>query len=192
VQECYDYAASKNYVLPTVYQGVYSLVARASETNLFPTLRRLGIEFQAYSVLGSGFLVKTPDQVRSGVGKYSPDTMLGKILQNMYGKRSFLRYLEEYAKLAEESGNTTSGLAYRWAVWNSALGENGDCAILGASSPAQLRETIDEIDKGPLEPWVLERLETMFEGIKNEDPGHNFATFKKLKAAGELEGLRVH
>ena len=155
-------------------------------------LRRLGIAFQAYSALGSGFLVKTPAEVRNGLGNYESSTVLGKILQHMYGKESYLKYLEEYGKLAKESGNTKVGLAYRWVVWNSLLGEEkGDCVILGASSARQLRETVKEIEKGPLEPWVLEKLGTMFKSIENDDPGDNFKTFKKLRAEGVLEGLKT-
>jgi aryl-alcohol dehydrogenase-like predicted oxidoreductase len=107
----------------------------------------------------------------------------------MYGKESYLKYLEEYARLAEESGNSKAGLAYRWVVWNSVLGEEGDCVVLGASSAGQLRETVREIEKGPLEPWVLEKLNAMFKGIENDDPGDNFTTFKKLRAEGVLEGV---
>lgn len=105
----------------------------------------------------------------------------------MYGSESFLRYVEEYGKLAEESGNSKAGLAYRWVVWNGVLGEvEGDCVILGASSAKQLKQTISEIERGPLEAWVMERLDEMFKGIENDDPGDNFTTFKRLKAAGAL------
>jgi len=47
VQEVYDLAKSKGYVLPSVFQGNYSPVARHLETLLFPTLRKLGIAFYA-------------------------------------------------------------------------------------------------------------------------------------------------
>lgn len=45
VRAVYDHAKEKGYVLPTVYQGNYSAVARKQETVLFPTLRELGIAF---------------------------------------------------------------------------------------------------------------------------------------------------
>ncbi len=49
VQAVYDHCVEKGYVLPTVYQGTYSPVTRYQETILFPTLRKLGIAFYAYS-----------------------------------------------------------------------------------------------------------------------------------------------
>ena len=54
LQEAYDLVSSKGYVLPTVFQGNYSLIARHVEENLFPLLRKLGISFWVYSVLREG------------------------------------------------------------------------------------------------------------------------------------------
>lgn len=114
--ECYNYAKSKNYVLPTVYQSIYGLAARQNEKDLFPVLRRLGISIQAYSVLASGFLVKTAADIKAGAGSFNHSTVLGKILQDMYGKPVYFEFLDDYSKLAKESGNSQAGMAYRWAV----------------------------------------------------------------------------
>jgi len=67
-----------NYVLPTVYQGKYSAVARKQETFLFPTLRDLGIAFYAFNPVAGGF----PDEdeaasVRMGAGRFDPSTRIG-------------------------------------------------------------------------------------------------------------------
>jgi aflatoxin B1 aldehyde reductase len=43
-------------------------------------------------------------------------------------------------------------LAYRWAVWNSALkAELGAFVIFRATCAKQLKNTVEEIGKGPLE-----------------------------------------
>jgi aflatoxin B1 aldehyde reductase len=69
VREVYDHAKANGFVLPTVYQGNYSAIARQPEGTLFPVLRELGIAFYAYSTLAGGFLTKTREQVTEGVGK---------------------------------------------------------------------------------------------------------------------------
>jgi aflatoxin B1 aldehyde reductase len=105
----------------------------------------------------------------------------------MYGKPSYLNALEEFGKLAEEAGTSKAGLAYRWEVWNSFLDpELGDSIVLGASSGKQLSETVKEIEKGPLEGWVVERLEALWRSIEVDAPGNNFETFTKLTKAGLL------
>ncbi|TVY92166.1 Oxidoreductase [Lachnellula willkommii] len=187
VEECYDYAKSKGYILPTCYQSIYGLVSRKNEKDLFPLLRRLGISIQAYSPLASGFLVKTPEDVRAGVGNFDPSTVLGKILQDMYATDSLLDYLQKFGELAEEIGSSKVGLACRWVVWNSALREDlGDCMVSGASRAKQLQDVLDEIEKGPLEDSVVERLEKMWKDIEADAPGDNFSTFRRLQKAGVL------
>lgn len=187
MEECYNYAASHAYILPTIYQSVYNPFNRLNERTLFPTLRRFGISIHAYSALGSGFLVRTPSAITSGIGNFNPNTVLGKILHEMYGKPSFLKALEEYGRLAEEAGTSKAGLALRWVVWNSELDvERGDMVVLGASSGRQLRETVSEIGKGPLEGWVVERLDDLWRSVEADAPGNNFETFTKLTKAGLL------
>ncbi|KAI8246917.1 hypothetical protein K4K57_006205 [Colletotrichum sp. SAR 10_99] len=66
VQRLYDVAKDNGFVLPTVYQGNYSAVARKPEADLFPVLRKLGISFVAYSPIAGGFLTKTREQIESG------------------------------------------------------------------------------------------------------------------------------
>jgi aflatoxin B1 aldehyde reductase len=167
VEECYNYAKSHNYVLPTVYQSVYSLVSRRNETALFATLRRLGISIQAYSALASGFLVRTPEAIKSGSGNFNTSTVFGKILHDMYGKPSYLKALDEFGKLGEEAGSSKAGLAFRWTAWNSYLdAEKGDALVVGASSGKQLDDTVKEIEKGPLEEWVVERLNGLWKNMR--------------------------
>ncbi|TVY51230.1 Oxidoreductase sirO [Lachnellula cervina] len=187
VEKCYDYAKSKGYILPTCYQSIYGLVSRKNEKELFPLLRRLGISIQAYSPLASGFLIRTPEDVRAGVGNFDPSTVLGKILQDMYATDSLLDYLEKFSALAEEIGSSKVGLACWWVVWNSALREDlGDCMVSGASRAKQIQDVIDEIEKGPLEDSVVERLEKMWKDIEAVAPGDNFSTFRRLQKAGVL------
>jgi len=86
----------------------------------------------------------------------------------MYCKPSYLEYLREYKVRAKEAGLKQAGLGYRWMAWHSKLdAEKGD-AILGASSARQLEETILEIEKGPHEAWVVERLEQKWKFIEED------------------------
>ncbi|KAH8679088.1 NADP-dependent oxidoreductase domain-containing protein [Tricladium varicosporioides] len=188
VEECHDYAKSKGYVLPTVYQSIYGPAARINEKELFPVLRKLDISIQGYSALASGFLSKTPDEIKAGMGHFNPNTILGKILHEKYGKPPFLEFLKKYANLVEELGDGgRAGLAYRWICWHSELdGEKGDGIVIGVSSAVQLEQTVEEVEKGPLPEWVVERLESMWKEVEGLASGDNFSTYKKLKDAGLL------
>lgn len=65
--------------------------------------------------------------------------------------------------------------------------ELGDFVILGATRAKQLKNTVEEIGKGPLEDWVVERLDKIWKRVENDAPQDNFSTSQKLVASGGLE-----
>ncbi|KAJ4504156.1 hypothetical protein HRR83_008598 [Exophiala dermatitidis] len=173
VQKAYDIAKAKGWVLPTIYQGNYNPVARKVETLLFPTLRKLGIAFYAYSPLAGGFLTKTAQQVRDGAGRFS-ETALGGMYRQMYARPSLLDSLDKWAKIAEEEGASRAELAYRWVTYNSPLKpEHGDAIIVGASSVEQLDQTLKGIETGPLSAKAAKAIDEIWEQIKHEAPLDN-------------------
>lgn len=177
----YIYAKSKGYILPTVYQSNYNLVARKNEALLFPTLRDLNISIHAYSPIAGGFLVKTPSQIENGTGRWDPASFAGKLYQKLYNKPSYLKYLEDYDKLAVESGAGRVGMAYRWVRYHSTLdGSLGDTIVIGASTPAQLNETLIQLDKGPLDNWVADKLNELWLMVEPDAPVDNFKAFQQL------------
>ncbi|KAL7940177.1 Aldo/keto reductase [Trichoderma barbatum] len=181
VIEFYNYAKSKDYVLPTVYQSSYSLAVRQNETRLFPTLRKLGFSIQAYSPMAGGLLSKTPEYIEAGKGNWNPNTITGKLLRELYYKPSYLKMLEEFGKLSAETGLSRSGLAYRWVRYHSALkSELGDQMILGSVTAQQLEEAMAELDNGPLESATVERLESFWQLIKDDAPIDNLISLRKV------------
>lgn len=158
VQKIYDIQAAANSVLPTVYQGNYNAVARHSEHDLFPLLRKLHIDFYAYSPIAGGFLAKDPEKLRSKdvEGRFSGQTFLGDMYPKLCGKESMYRALEKWRAIANDAGVSRAALAYRWVVYHSAL-EKKDGVIVGASRREQLEETLQAIQDGPLEKGIAER-----------------------------------
>jgi hypothetical protein len=46
--------------------------------------------------------------------------------------------------------------------------EKGDGVVFGASRPEQLRRTLEGLRQGSLEKWVVERIEAVWETVKDE------------------------
>ncbi|KAI9825299.1 MAG: hypothetical protein M1832_001333 [Thelocarpon impressellum] len=176
VRKIHGLAASRGYVLPSVYQGNYNPVGRHCETALFPLLRELKISFYAYSPLAGGFLVKSAEAVSAAdSGRWDAKTQLGGLYQRLYNKPSLLVALAEWDAISRESGVAKAALAYRWVAHHSALeGAFGDGLIVGASRPAQLEETLASLAAGPLEAGVVARIDRVWEGVKDEAPLDNF------------------
>ena len=86
-------------------------------------------------------------------------------------KKSLLTALDEWCDLAREVGISQAELAYRWITWHSALKPaNGDGIVVGARTAAQLEETLTNIEKGPLQASLVEKLEKIWDSVKGEGP----------------------
>jgi len=84
-------AQENNFVLPSVYQGSYSAIARRQESELLPVLRKHHFSFYAYSPLSSGFLAKTRDDIAAGKGRWDSGSASGQINLAILDKPSTLR-----------------------------------------------------------------------------------------------------
>ncbi|KAH8897973.1 putative aldehyde reductase [Thozetella sp. PMI_491] len=175
VDKTYQYCKEHGLVLPTVYQGNYNILSRRQETVLFPTLRKLGISFQAYSVMAGGFLSKSRDEIAAGAGRFNAQNIFGPIYLAMYAKPLLLEALEEWEDIAKAAGCTKGLLAYRWARYHSALkGEYGDGMIIGGATVDQIREAAEGINEGPLREEIVQRLEAFWTRVEPESPLDNF------------------
>jgi aflatoxin B1 aldehyde reductase len=101
---------------------------------------------------------------------------------SMYGKESLYQALDEWGVIAEDAGISKAALAYRWITFHSALkGANGDAVIVGASKSAQLEETLNAVDDGPLPESVAARASGIWEKVEHEAPLDNYNSFMALK-----------
>ncbi|KAK0628022.1 Oxidoreductase sirO [Lasiodiplodia hormozganensis] len=186
VRRIHAYATKKGGVVPSVYQGNYNAFARATEKELFPVLRELGMSFYAYSPLAGGFFAKDPDALaqKKAEGRFDEGANVhGGMYGALYNKPAMVEALREWRRIAADvEGETSVMLAYRWAVFHSALDAGkGDAIIVGASRPAQLEQTLKGLEAGPLKKETVERIERLWKGIEKDAPLDNFNSFLKGK-----------
>ncbi|GAM40540.1 hypothetical protein TCE0_039r12966 [Talaromyces pinophilus] len=165
VQQVYDIAKAKGYPLPQVYQGHYNPIARHLETQLFPTLRKLGIAFYAYSPLAGGFLTKTAADLDAGAGRFNAQT-LGGVYKLMYDKPSFRAVLSKWDEVAQKEGVPKAELAYRWMAYHSHLQSEEDGVIFGASNLEQTKQTAHALKKGKLSADAVKSIEEIWRSIE--------------------------
>lgn len=121
-------------------QPPYHLLRRDIEAAVLPYCGAHGIGVLAYGALAHGLLTgkygvgaRFPrDDWRAGSGLFEGDAYLRNV-----------RVVERLAELAASSGRTLAQLAVGWVLAHPAV----HCAILGARSAAQLRETADAADQ---------------------------------------------
>jgi aryl-alcohol dehydrogenase-like predicted oxidoreductase len=175
IEEVIRLAKENNWVLPSVFQGNYSAVARHAETRLFPILRQHGIQFYAYSPIAGGFLTKTVDELLKAPGRWDPSTFLGNLYHKLYNKPSMLEGLRLWESISKETGIPKVELAYRWIVYNSGLKrEHGDKVVFGSRTLQQLQETLAVVEKGPLSDDVVEKIEEVWRLVEKDSPLDNY------------------
>ena len=168
-------AKQNGWVTPTVFEGSYSAVARRPETELFPVLRRHGITFQAYSPIAGGFLAKTPAQLAGARGRWDAESQLGKMYRSLYDNPAQLEALQTWNGIATDAGVSPVEMAYRWIAHSSFLdGDAGDGIIIGANSAERAALTVGFIDKGPLEKYVVDRIDAIWPTIADVSPLDNW------------------
>ena len=164
VEEWLTIAEKESYVKPSVYQGQYNLLCRASESTLFPLLHKHNIYFNAYSPLAGGFLLGnfTADGHQDGK-RFAQDGPFTK----WYDKPSMHEAIKHLGSIAEKTGIGMDELSLRWLVYHSIL-EDEDCVILGASRPSQIERNTSQIKNGPLDEAVAKELSDLWEGVKDD------------------------
>lgn len=135
-----------------MYQGIYNLLDRTPEGELFPCLRKFGIRFAAYSTLAGGYL--------TGKHLVSPSEL--SATKQVYDDHNYSHFSSEWAMssfftsryppmaaavtrlkvVAEKHGLTLTEVAYRWMQWHSAMVPEDYGMVLGASRVEQFETAI--------------------------------------------------
>ncbi|KAK9428591.1 NADP-dependent oxidoreductase domain-containing protein [Lipomyces doorenjongii] len=152
----YDIQASKNSVLPTVFQCNYNAVSRTID---------LKVAFYAYSPI-AGFVVKSPEALRAGTetGRFDTNSAFGPMCIDLR--------LSGWGDISAAAGISKTALAYRWITFHSAL-----TAANGDGKTAQVEETLEALEVGPLEEEVVAKIEGIWK-MEKEAPLDNYHSYK--------------
>lgn len=169
LEEAIRVAKEHNLVVPSVYQGNYSAVARRADKELLPIIRKHNIAFYAYSPIAGGLLSKSKETLTEAGGRFGKDHPFSKMYNGMYNRTKFLEALDEWAHIASEEKISKAELAYRWVAYHSELrADQGDAVCVGARNFEQLRETVRALRAGPLSDAAVKKIDGIWELVKNE------------------------
>ncbi|ETN43175.1 uncharacterized protein HMPREF1541_02333 [Cyphellophora europaea CBS 101466] len=167
VQSIYDICQREGYPLPKIYQGGYNPIGRGPEGELFPLLKKLGMGFYAFSPLGGGLLAKPIEELL----KPKPGTRFDemKIFGDIYLTEEITAGLKEVQRVCDAQGVPLMEATMRWFRWHSVLAEewggeeNG--VIVGASSDAQLEESLKAWEGEKLPQQILDAWDALHRGL---------------------------
>jgi len=139
VAQIYYLCKINGWVKPTVYQGLYSLLSRECEHELFLVLRMFKIRFYAFSPLAGGLLAsKRQYEEKPSEGRFSRANYF-----DMFWKKSIFDEIDKLNQSCEKHKIPIRDVALRWIIHHSLLSaKDGDAVVLGASSLDQVRENL--------------------------------------------------
>jgi aflatoxin B1 aldehyde reductase len=158
-----------SFVSPQVYQGMYNVLTRQVEAELFPCIRNYGISFYAYNPLSAGILTgrykrfeDLPEEGRFKVMSFYKDR---------YWKREYFAVISKLAEASSASGVSMTGAALIWLMQHSALnGAKSDGIILGVSKLEHLKENLEYLEKPTLMAETAEKYNEVWDSIKGICP----------------------
>lgn len=99
---------------------------------------------------------------------------------SLYNKPTFIKALTVWEEISNDSGISQADLAYRWVAYNSKLtAGHGDGIVLGARNPEQLQQTLEGLEHGPLDKIISQRIDEVWESVKDDAIMDNFNGVKR-------------
>ncbi|XP_019952236.2 aflatoxin B1 aldehyde reductase member 3 [Paralichthys olivaceus] len=180
VAEIVTICRHNNWIVPTVYQGMYNATTRQVETELLPCLRYYGMRFYAYNPLAGGLLTgKYHYEDKDGsqpAGRFFGNNW-ATAYRDRYWKESQFHAISLVLKTLESvygsEKPTLTSAAMRWMYHHSQLkGDLGDGVIIGMSSMEQLLQNLDAAEEGPLDDRVVAAFDEAWNLVAHECPNY--------------------
>jgi len=179
VAEIYYLCQKNNYILPTVYQGMYNAITRGVELELFPCLRHFNISFYAYNPLAGGLLTgryKYEDLENEPTGRFFGNGWAEAYRSRYWKKKNFEaieKVTEALTSIYGKGAVSMSEASLRWLAHHSKLSSSkGDGVILGASSMDHLKANLRSIVAAPLHKTVVDAIDNAWVSCMDSCPNY--------------------
>lgn len=169
VAETCELAKEKGWIAPTVYEGVYNVLSRNAEGELFETIRKYGIRYTAYNPLAGGLLSGKYTSVEDAPKDGRFVARAG--YKQRYWKESFFKAADILRKACCEAEIPMAEASLRWLSYHSQMDAlMGDGIIIGASKISQLIQNIEAVKKGPLPEKTAKIFDSAWEACREDAP----------------------
>lgn len=176
VAQICEICRNNGWVMPSVYQGVYHVLQRSIESELFSCLRKYNISLYAFQPLAGGLLTgryKREQTVFEEGSRFDPKIIQGKVHRNRYWNDAYFDAIDLIHSAATKHCLTDGEVALRWLKYHSHLKEHlGDAILVGASSVKHLETNLVDLEKTSLPDEVVQALEEAWLLVKGVAPNY--------------------
>ncbi|KAF9392238.1 hypothetical protein CPB97_003201 [Podila verticillata] len=168
IEEIVAICKAKGYITPTVYQGLYSPIARADYLAHHDVLKKHGIRYYAYGALASGLLTGKHkfDKEPSADTRLHSSAWFSDHLKQRYWHREVFAALDLLTKAADKEDIPLAQATNRWMRHHSGLSKE-DAILVGVSSLKQLEQNLHDLEMGPLPPVLVEAFEDTWKAVEH-------------------------
>jgi aryl-alcohol dehydrogenase-like predicted oxidoreductase len=166
VVEMHWISQREGYQAPHISQPMYNLLARGIEQEYQPMCRQFEVATVIYNPLAGGLLT----------GKHQPERPIpgtrfdaNQLYLDRYWHPAYFEAVDELKAIAAAAGRTIVDMALNWVLHHTPT----DCAIIGASTEAQLEENLDAMGKGPLPAAVVTACDGVWNRLRGVTPNYN-------------------
>ncbi len=158
-------------------QPQYSMLHRVIEGKVIPTSEELGISQIVWSPMAQGVLSGKylPGQ-KAPKGSRATDKKSGAAMIQGFMNDATLEAVQNLRPIADELGLTMPQMAIAWVLQNP----NVAAAIVGASRPKQLEETV-KASGVTIPEEAMWRIGEALGGVANSDPEHTYTVSPKTR-----------
>jgi len=164
----------RGWILPTVYQGMYNILTRDVEPELFPALRAHNIRFYAYNPLAGGLLTGRYNAIENipKYGRFARNTTIGKRYLERFWVPSYFDAMKQLNDVCKETDISITDVAFRWLAYHSLLDTTrGDAVILGGTSASHMTTNLSSLLNGrPLPQVILNTADKAWELCRSDCP----------------------
>ncbi|KAJ3070390.1 hypothetical protein HDU98_006594 [Podochytrium sp. JEL0797] len=158
VMQIHSICKARNFVLPTLYQGMYNALTRDVEKELFPCLRELKMRFYAYNPLCGGLLTgfhKFETDPEKGA-RFDPTSTQGERYRGRYWNSTYFEAVEHVKAAVAKHDMTMINASHRWMFHHSKLDQSkGDGVVIGVSSVKHAKSNLLDCEDGALPAVVF-------------------------------------
>jgi L-glyceraldehyde 3-phosphate reductase len=143
-----------------IHQAKYSMLVRGIEEGLLDVLEKEGAGCICFSPLAQGLLT---DRYLDGSVPEGSRASKGVFLKASSITPELLKKLNSLNDVAQKGGKTLAALAIQWILRD----KRNTSVLVGASSPAQLKENLSALSQPPITPEELEKIEKILVDGRN-------------------------
>ena len=151
-------ACEKNgFYKPVIHQPYYNMLGRGIERDLLPVTSRQGLGTIAFCPLAQGLLA---GKYLKGIPKKSRATAKGGFLRPKDIRADETAKIRSLNAVAQGRGQTIAQMVLAWTVRPGGV----TSALIGASSPEQIRENVAAIRKPDFSAAELAKIDSILKG----------------------------